>query len=77
MNNDYQSCIKHGKKLLRDFGKRITSKTRYTINQYMAEAYCMSGQTGKSLQLMEDNQEVLDNESMIAVESLANFNHQI
>lgn len=41
--NDFRNSIKHGEILIGQFSGRLTTKTTFTVMQYLAEAYCMIG----------------------------------
>lgn len=41
--NDYAGCVRNGQELLKKFAGKLTAKTEFTVKQYMAEAFCMLG----------------------------------
>ena len=40
---DFNNAVKHGSHILREYWpkKQISKKTYFTVQQYLAEAYCM------------------------------------
>ena len=55
---DYRNCIKHGEVLIGDFSGRLTTKTTFSVMQYLAEAYCMNGNYQDALALIEDSDQL-------------------
>jgi hypothetical protein len=71
MTYDYVNVIKTGNHIIRNL--QPNSKTRYQVMQYLAEAYCMVGQTNQALEcLRSEGVALMDPETKLGFDNLAN-----
>lgn len=69
MTQDYNNAIKTGNGLLRRMNPN--AQTKFLVNQYLAEAYCMLGQTQQAMECLRADSNV-DAETKIKVDNVAN-----
>lgn len=62
--NDYAGCVRNGQELLKRFAGKLTSKTEFTVKQYMAEAFCMLGNSKEAQKLLQESRSVHTTEQL-------------
>ena len=55
---DYRNCLKHADILIDQFKDRLTTKTLFTVYQYMGEANCMLGNHDEAMSNIEDSEQL-------------------
>ena len=55
---DFKNCLKHGEILISQFSGRLTSKTQFTVYQYMGEANCMLGNYDEAMANIEESEQL-------------------
>lgn len=71
MTYDFNSVIKCGNHIIRNL--QPNPKTKYQVMQYLAEAYCMVGQTNQALEcLRSEGVALMDPETKMTFDNLAN-----
>lgn len=71
MTYDYNNVVKVGNGILRSL--QPNPKTKFQVLQYLAEAYCMLGQTSQALDCLKaEGFTQLDAETKMSFDNLAN-----